>query len=712
MRPWHTGAGEVVKRFQLVAIRKLILPALIAGVLAGNALGAQATPAKQGQTAPADHKVDRSEAYYRFSVAHLYHRLALQFARQEYVDRAIEEYKAAMAADPTSDYIPEQLIELYAASNRLEDAIKLANEVTARDPNSFGIHKLLGDIYRSYAYDRRRGLDSDMANSSIAEYEKANKLNPQDEEVSIALGGLYLDTGSPDKAKAQFEHALEVKPNDPRALAGLAQYFVKAGDGAGAIDALEKVIKAAGPQQTYLEQLAAVYSDQGRFDDAADTYKALLDQAEEGEAGNTLRYREMLAESLVRGGKLDEGREQYQQLAELLPRNALYQLRLSQIARQRRRFDEAWERLKEAQKLSPDDLDIKYNTVLLLDAEGRLDEAIQGLQQILTDTAQEEYDSAQQANRQVFLENLAGLQRRQDKFDDARETYARIAKLNPETAPRVDLLTVDTYRAQHEFERALEESSKAVKEHPDDYPLALQRANLLSETGNAKSADSLLRGLLKDEPSDIDIYLSIAQTWQKGKDYDKAVKALDEASKLADTKEAKVAVLFSRGSILERFQRIDESEAAFRKLLEIDPDNSSTLNYLGYMLADQGTKLDEAYDMIQRALDLEPENGAYLDSLGWVYYQQDKLELAKRYLERSLERYGNDPVVLSHLGDVYFKLGETEQAKKHWKMGLEEWAKSPVADRDDQEVADLRAKLTKLGAEVTQAEKKQEAAKP
>ena len=687
-----------MKQFRGEAVKRFLLWAAIAGLLSGVAVAAPQQPAEDGP-------VDRAEAYYRFSVAHLYHRLALQFARQEYVDRAIEEYQAAMEADPSSDYIPQQLIELYAAGNRLEDAIKLANEVTERHPESYGVRKLLGDIYRSYAYDRRRGLDRDMASNAIAEYEKALEIRDDDDEVSLALGGLYLDLGEPDKAKERFEHVLELKPNDSRALAGLAQYHVKTGDSAGAIEALEKVIKATGPQRTYLQQLATVYADQGRFSEAADAYRRLLEQAQDGAGGNSLQDREMLAESLIRAGQLEEAREQFETLSDLLPRNSLYLLRLSQIYRQQRRLEDAWEKLREAQRLSPDDLDIKYNTVLLLDMEGRLDEAIQGLEQILSDTERDDYEPAQRANRQVFIENLAGLLRRQEKYEKARESYAGLVELNPEAAPRAALLTIDTFRAERDFDRALEESAGAVEEHTDDFPLSLQRANLLAETGDPKAADALLREMLEGEPSDIDIYLTIAQAWQKGKDFERASKALDDADDLVDEDDqARIAVLFSRGSILERFQRFEESESAFRELLELDPDNSSALNYLGYMLADRGVKLDEAHGMIQRALDLEPENGAYLDSLGWVYYRQDKLELAKRYLERSLERYGRDPVVLTHLGDVYFKLGDTEKAKEHWMMGLEEWARSAVADRDDKEIAELRSKLSKIGAEVSKVE--------
>ena len=38
----------------------------------------------------------------------------------------------------------------------------------------------------------------------------------------------------------------------------------------------------------------------------------------------------------------------------------------------------------------------------------------------------------------------------------------------------------------------------------------------------------------------------------------------------------------------------DQAGDQFRKALAIDPQNAAVLNYLGYMLADQGEKLPEA----------------------------------------------------------------------------------------------------------------------
>ena len=71
-------------------------------------------------------------------------------------------------------------------------------------------------------------------------------------------------------------------------------------------------------------------------------------------------------------------------------------------------------------------------------------------------------------------------------------------------------------------------------------------------------------------------------------------KELDEAEKLSKNDEEKT-IHFMRGAMYERMKKFDLSEAEFRKVLQINPENAGALNYLGYMLADRNVRLDEAF---------------------------------------------------------------------------------------------------------------------
>ena len=138
---------------------------------------------------------------------------------------------------------------------------------------------------------------------------------------------------------------------------------------------------------------------------------------------------------------------------------------------------------------------------------------------------------------------------------------------------------------------------------------------------------------------------------------------------------------------------MEPAEQLFRQVLDLDPDNSATLNYLGYMLVDKGTRLPEALKMIRRAVELEPMNGAYLDSLGWAYFKMGEYELAEDNLRRAVERTRSDATVHEHLGDLYEKTGRIRQAVAQWEQSVAEFAHSAPADIDPGDQAKVQKKL-------------------
>jgi len=94
------------------------------------------------------------------------------------------------------------------------------------------------------------------------------------------------------------------------------------------------------------------------------------------------------------------------------------------------------------------------------------------------------------------------------------------------------------------------------------------------------------------------------------------------------------------------------------------------LNYIGYMLAERGERLSESVDLLKKALELEPDNGSYLDSLGWAYYKSDKLPLALDNLQRAADQLKANSVIQDHYGDVLFKLTRYDEAIAAWQRAL------------------------------------------
>jgi len=73
---------------------------------------------------------------------------------------------------------------------------------------------------------------------------------------------------------------------------------------------------------------------------------------------------------------------------------------------------------------------------------------------------------------------------------------------------------------------------------------------------------------------------------------------------------------------------------------------------------------------VERAMQLDPDNGSYIDTLGWIYYQQGNFDDAYDELLRSSELLPNESVVLEHLGDVLMKLNRPVEARGYYQIAL------------------------------------------
>ena len=96
-------------------------------------------------------------------------------------------------------------------------------------------------------------------------------------------------------------------------------------------------------------------------------------------------------------------------------------------------------------------------------------------------------------------------------------------------------------------------------------------------------------------------------------------------------------------------KRQDESLDLYEKALELDPDNSTALNGLGYVLADTEKDLTKALILCKKALDAQPDNPAYLDSLAWTYYKMGFDTEARSYIQRADAQLPDNETIKRHL---------------------------------------------------------------
>lgn len=80
---------------------------------------------------------------------------------------------------------------------------------------------------------------------------------------------------------------------------------------------------------------------------------------------------------------------------------------------------------------------------------------------------------------------------------------------------------------------------------------------------------------------------------------------------------------------------VDTCIKYYEKSLDLDGENATALNGLGYVMAEDGRDLAKALSYCKKASDIAPDS-ASLDSLGWVYHKLGMDEQAKTYLAKAL----------------------------------------------------------------------------
>jgi len=649
-----------------------------------------ATADKQATDTTPPEERDRAQAYYHYALAHMYEEMVSVYGHSEYASKAIDEYKLALQNDPGSEELNAGLAELYFKTGHIRDAVTESQEIVKRDPNNLDARKLLGRIYLRSIGDMQGGVQSsEVLKLAIEQFSEIVKLEPDKIDDHLLLGRLYILNKDYLKAEGEFKAARKIQPDSEEAVINLAYLYNEEGDNKRAVEVLQSMPDAQRTGKVYAV-LGYTFEQQKDYKRAIDAYNHAIDQDKDN-----LDAQRGLANSLLGDNQIEAALAQYKQVADADPQDAQAYIRMQEIYRRQGKYTDAMATLKKAEALVQDSVEIPYNEALIDEAQGKFDEAIQILQDLVDKNAKPiaTLTSSERNNRSVFLERLGSIYRETGRNQQAIETFRRMIELGEESAERGYSQVIDTYREDKQWNQATATAQDAVKALPKDRSMRLVLAGQLADNGKADQGIAMATAELKNTPEDRDVHLALSQIYARLRRWSDAEEALNKADSLTNKPEDKKYDFFLRGSYLERQKKYEPAEEMFRKVLAADPRDAMALNYLGYMLADRGVRLDEALNLIKKAVQEEPQNGAYLDSLGWAYYKMGNYELAEENLRRAMDHISKDPTVHDHMGEVYAKTGRLKLAVAQWERALEEWNRSLPADVESNDVARVQKQL-------------------
>jgi tetratricopeptide (TPR) repeat protein len=490
------------------------------------------------------------------------------------MDKALQAYRKVLNVDPGQSELASRVAGLLIQQEDYPQAIDVLKDAIKANPNEAEPYSQLAFIYAKYLKKTDQAVD--YANRAIA-------LNPGDIEAYQRLCEIELAAGQEQKALEALERAAKVNSDD-------ASFWTRLGK----LYAAVRFTPDSQPNSDELKQVNEIFKK--ATENAKDDPAILKDVAD------------YYAST--------------QQLKEAIP---LY-LRVIE--------------------LQPDDANAREKLATGFILTNQRGKAVELLEQIIKEHP-EKYQSYDLL-AQVLDDEARSLQR-ENRLDEAKARFAKVAA-NYEQSLLINPNHAGTYlRLAELLLGPLKDPERAVK--------------FLAEA----------RRRFPGAP-EIVYYLAIAQ--REARQTQRAVATFEEALREAqldqDNEIVNAKFYFNYGVTAEQAGLYDKAADLLRKSIAFDPTNAAeAYNYLGYMWADHNMHLDEAEEMIKRAVEIDPNNGSYLDSLGWLEFRQGKFDQALADLLRaskSLDR--EDPIVFEHIGDTYFKLHRVPEALEAWQKAL------------------------------------------
>jgi tetratricopeptide (TPR) repeat protein len=632
-----------------------------------------------------------ADAYDQFLLGH-------RFEENEDETSAIAAYKRAMELDPNAAEIPAQLAGLYLKQSKVQEAMAAAETALKIAPANREANRVLGTVYAALADSspdpaaRGRGANRAAADDNVAKaikhFETAldGAVAESDPNVRATLARLYIRNNAYAKAIPLLTDLVNQEPGWQDGPLMLVEAFAGAGRSADAIAWLEE--RASGDPRL-LPALADFYERERRWSDAAGAYARAL-QRSPRDSNMRTRY----ASALMNAGGRDNLEKARATLNEGIAGartqtdiRALYLL--SQANRRLGDFSEAE---AAARRVITQNNASPWGYYALAEAlEGRrqyqsvVDELAPVIAQNRGKTGDNEFDIS------ILLPHLGFAYQEVGQPDKAIATFEEARKLTPGD-PAIAGYLVEANIAAKKYGAAADAAKAALAQHPDDLRLTRLQAQALRHSGKADAGIALLEESVKHHADDPTAYIALAQAYSDAERGPQAIKVLQDARGKFPQDDG---IAFELGTLFDKQKKFVEAESAYREVLARDPENAIALNYLGYMLAERGERLDESVTYLKKALQVEPENPSYLDSLGWAYFKADKLDLAETNLKRAADALKTNSVIQEHYGQVLFKLGRYDEAIAAWNRALAGDGDSIDKTDVDKKIKAAKAKLPK-----------------
>jgi tetratricopeptide (TPR) repeat protein len=481
-------------------------------------------------------------------------------------------------------------------------------------------------------------------------------------EAYNALGVLYAEGNKLNCAVPAFEEALRLDEQDWRARYNLALALINKGEEAKAADHLHIVIQQKPDSPDVHNTVGSLLQQQGELEAAAEEFKAAL-KCDPAFALAALNLGQVLIDQ-----KRYTAAIAYLQdiLKSSSPPDLKSQLQMTLAVAYAESGDsnQAIGTLEQLIKAHPDDADARFN---LGTVYAKLGPAL-GYQKAIANFKEAlRIDPHNDAARYSLAKVLVQL----GQFSDAIPYLSDYTHHQPNDAEGLHLLG-SAYTGLSQLPKAVEALERARQLKPDDYEIRYDLGSALAKTGKTNEAIEQLNAAEKINPNSADVHYQLALQLRKQGDVTRSKQEMQifQGLKNQVNEETSAGNLNNEGNRLLGEGKVREAAEAYRKAVQLDPNNAQWQYNLFLALAKLGDKEGEKV-ALEKALQLDPNLATAHNDLGLVYLSEGKMNEAEREFRAALDIDPKFAEAQNNLGVVYNQQGKDSEASTLFRQATE-----------------------------------------
>jgi tetratricopeptide (TPR) repeat protein len=600
----------------------------------------------------------------------------------------------------------------YAAGNYDKARLEFRNALQI-DPKDPELRFLLGQVAEK----------TGDARAAFGEYQAALNANPQQADARAALGRLYLYGGVPDKALELAESGLAAEPDNAQFLTVRGAARAQLGNVREALEDAQRAADLAPADDYAIALLASLYKQRSDLDHAVEVVRAGLQRLP-----NSADLRTIMADLELARHQPAEAEIQLRAILALEPKALLPRYRLAQFYLQQNNTDAAEKTLRETIADFPTNIDAKLKLLEFLGSQRSPEAASAQLDDLL----------AREPGNDPLKLALSGYLAQTNHGERAEQVLQEIvahAGLKPDgLAARDRLASLRLNRGDAGGASGL--IAEVLKQNPRDNDALILRSEIALAGGDAPSAISDLRAVLRDQPNAVGVMRTLAHAYQQNDEPELAEEALRAAVQTAPKDfQSRVALagalaragkLDQAGSLLEQLGKenpgdLEVQEALFRvqaaqkryaealataQGIERSSPKSGLGYYLSGLIEEAEQKNDPALKDYDQALQRQPDASEPLSAYVRLETRIEHADVAAARLDATIARSPANAVARDLKGDMLLAQGQLDasiaayqgavDAAPGWPQAYHDLAIAlRVAKRDDDAARNLQSGIEK-----------------